>query len=391
MAFKYRKRSTESVQKRSEQQGGEYQGFIKDEFKTFRPKKGDNWVRILPPTWKDTETYGDHYGIEIFTHYGVGPDRASVLCVGKMPNPETGKLGKCPICAARAKLEAAGDEAEAKELRITKRVLVWVLDKKDPDKGPLAWSMPWTLDRDIAKISIDKRTGDTYFIDHPEAGYDVTFEVEGEKQQTKYTGIQLARKKSAVDEEHLEFIAEHPLPDTLNYRSAKEVQALFEGGPEEDDDAPKKAKKRPPADDEDDDEDEPPRKKKAARRPDPDEDEDEDEDDAPPKKSVKAKKRPDPDEDDEDEDDDEDDDEDEEEAPPKKKGKPTLTKRKPAPADDDDEEEEEEEDEIPFKKGAKGKPAAKRKPAPADEDEDEDEDDDGVAAARVARLKKRLK
>jgi len=123
--------------------------------------------------------------------------------------------GPCPICEERHKLEAEGkgDEDYAKDLRTSKRVLVYVVDRDDEDEVK-AWAMSWTMDRDFCNLSTDKRTGEVYEIDNPEEGYDVEFTREGKGIQTKYNGVAVARRSSELDnEEALEFAIENPLPD----------------------------------------------------------------------------------------------------------------------------------------------------------------------------------
>lgn len=223
MAFKYQPRSAESLLARANQQGNDYESHIKGEFPTYKMKKGDNHVRILPPTWEPA----DHYGYEAYVHYNVGPDKASVVCNYKTFTTH------CPICEARMKLEQKGDKDGAYQLRITKRVLTWALDMKDGGKSPVVWDMPWTLDRDIAKVCKDKRTGEIYMIDDPENGYDVFFDKEGEGLTTKYTGIQLSRTPSAVNPRFLDYIQENPIPQVLRLRTYEEVKALFTGDADE--------------------------------------------------------------------------------------------------------------------------------------------------------------
>ena len=220
MAFKYERRSPQTVEKRASQQGGDFQNFISDAYKTFSPKKGDNWIRILPPTWENA----DHYGYDVHVHYQVGPDKGAVVCNYKQFNE------RCPICDARTKAERDNDEELAKDLKPSKRVCVWLIDMKDPDKGALIWPMPWSLDRDISKISKDKRSGETYYIDDPEEGYDLMFDKEGEQITTKYTGVQLARRPSSVDATCMQYVVTNPLPDTLLLRTYDEVMALYSGG-----------------------------------------------------------------------------------------------------------------------------------------------------------------
>lgn len=226
MAFKYQRRSAEDVEKRASQQGDSFKGFIKDEYKFWLPKKGDNWIRILPPTWNKAT----HYGLDVHVHSYIGPERASVLCNLKMHG------ARCAVCEARVRLEGSGaPDEEIGQLKPSKRVVVYMLDMKDESKGVQIWAMPWTVDRDINKICKDKRDGTTYLIDDPEDGYDVFFDREGDGIGTKYTGFQLSRRPSSVDERHLDYISDHPLPDTMIERDYAEVANIYTGGMSEDD------------------------------------------------------------------------------------------------------------------------------------------------------------
>jgi len=219
--FKYQARKSEDWEKRENQSGSSYIGFIKDQFETYSVKTGENWIRILPPTWADPK----HYGLDIWVHFGVGPQNASVLCTLKMENKP------CPVCEARMQAEDRGQD-NADDFKPTRRVLVWLLDRKD-EKKPLAWAMPWTVDRDLTKCAHDRMTGELYHLDDPEGGYDVSFDREGTSgtQQVKYVGMQVARKPSPVAEAYVNYIVEHPLPDILVHRSYAEVHELLAGQP----------------------------------------------------------------------------------------------------------------------------------------------------------------
>jgi hypothetical protein len=218
--FVYRERGTDAIQKRASQQGGDFKGFIKDEFEVYTAKKGENYIRILPPTWDNPA----HFGFDVWAHYSVGPDNATLLCLHKMQNK------RCPICEAVQALERAGDDDEAKQLSARRRVLVWMLDRKEDNKGPQLWAMPWTVDRDIAKVSQDRQSGEYYVVDHPDRGYDISFDKEGEKVQTKYTGVNLARRPTSVDPEFLEYVNEVPVPETLLWRDYNEMMDIYAGG-----------------------------------------------------------------------------------------------------------------------------------------------------------------
>ena len=221
MAFQYKRRTQEQTEARANQQGGGFEGFIKDEFRQYSPKTGDNAIRILP---RDASENATHYGEDVYVHYNVGPERATVICTQKM-------LGEpCVCCEDRMRCERIGDEEAAKELKPSRRVVLWLLDRKSEDTGPQVWGMPWTVDRDIAKVCRDRETGEFFFIDDPEKGYDVFFDRSGNPPLIDYTGFQLARRPSTVPDKILEFIAANPILSTLRMRSYEEVKRLFEGG-----------------------------------------------------------------------------------------------------------------------------------------------------------------
>lgn len=237
MAFKYRRPAQETMEKHATQQGGTFLSFIKDEYRTYSPKKGDNAIRILP---RDESEGADHYTEEVWVHYGIGPDSGSVLCPMKMAEEP------CPICEEKQRLERKGDDEGSDALRVTRRALMWIIDRKNEDQGPLLWSAAWTVDRDISKQAKDRETGRYYFIDDPVEGFDVYFDRDGEGLTTKYSGFQLSRKASRVDPKYLDFIVSNPLLDTLIFRSYEEIRKIFEGGNPADDKKPTEEAKRPP-------------------------------------------------------------------------------------------------------------------------------------------------
>lgn len=229
MAFKYRVNTNDAaamadyartMDKRATRQGGNFQGIIRDDYRTWRPAKGDNFIRILPPTWEDAQ----HYGIDVFVHYNVGPDRATVLCLNQMQRKP------CPICQAKMRADREKDEELAKALGARSQTLVWMVDLKDKAKGPLVWAMAFTTERDIAKLSKDRQTGELFLLDHPEEGYNISFDRDGEALHTKYSGWQIGKRPSAIEPAWLQFVIDNPLPDCLVWRDYDEVQALFTGG-----------------------------------------------------------------------------------------------------------------------------------------------------------------
>lgn len=219
-SFQYQSRSSEDTRKRGEQSGGDFDKWLDDGVKMFKPRENTNFIRILPPTWKEAK----HYGIDVWIHYSVGPDKQTYLCLEKMKGED------CPVCEERKKALKEGDEDYAKSLRPNRRILTYVLDRDATREGAQVWSMPWTIDRDLCKLTVDKRTGEALPIDHPEEGYDVEFERKGQGDRTEYIGLSIARRSSPLDDDRsLEFIEEHPLPKLLRYFDYDHIRSAFGG------------------------------------------------------------------------------------------------------------------------------------------------------------------
>jgi len=222
--FVYKKRTPESVRRRAEQSSGSYDRILKDNLETLSVKEGSYQLRILPPTWADAE----HYGLEIFVHYDVGPDNGQYLC------PEKHKNAFCPLCDER---RGTDNEEERRELKPGKRILAWVIDRDHEDRGPQLWSMPWSMDRDLGQQACDERTGEVLYIDDPDEGYDIAFTKEGTgKTKTKYVGLKILHRPSELSKEDedvdewLGYIEDHPLPECLNVFDGKYIEKIFAGG-----------------------------------------------------------------------------------------------------------------------------------------------------------------
>lgn len=218
--FKYQERSPDTYKKRGEQGGGDFDKYLADRIKMFKPADGDNTIRILPPTWDGAE----HFGLDIYVHYGVGPDSQTYLCNHKMQNKP------CPICDEREKAAKDGDVDYADKLKPTKRVLVYLIDRNNEKDGPIVWSMPWTIDRDLCKLVVDKRSGETLPIDNPDRGYDISFERKGKGDRTQYIGLAVARRESDVgDPKWLDQIQDDPLDSILQFYEYDHIASVFGG------------------------------------------------------------------------------------------------------------------------------------------------------------------
>lgn len=219
--FEYRERPADDTKRRSTQGANDYDKILKGHIKMWKPNDGENRIRILPPTWEDAK----HFGLDIFVHYGVGPDRGTYLCLSKMKGEDD------PIEEERLAARKDGDEDYAKELEAKRRVLIYLIDRDHEKEGVQAWAMPWTLDRDIVKVSVDRSSGEVLPIDHPEDGYDVEFEKKGSKNRTEYLGVAIARRSSPLGrDEWLEYAMDNPLPDQLQFYDYDHIAKAFGGG-----------------------------------------------------------------------------------------------------------------------------------------------------------------
>jgi hypothetical protein len=225
--FVYKPRSQESVKERANRSGGDFDSIYKSGITKTKNKVGDNCRRILPPTWEDA----DHYAYKIYVHYGVGANNSQYLCPKKM-------LGKpCAICDEVKELTKSGEKDEAKKLDVKERYVCWNLDRDgDHPEKPEIWELSWTMDRDIAAQCVHPRTGEILFIDEPDTGYDLMFKRKGTgPTNTEYYGYQIDRasspvhEKERVQDEILDYIAENPIPNVLNYYDNEHLKKVLSG------------------------------------------------------------------------------------------------------------------------------------------------------------------
>lgn len=219
-SYQYHQRDASAAKKRADAGGGDFDKYLSDSVKMFKPNDGDNTIRILPPTW----TGAEHFGYDIFVHYGVGPDSQTYLCLDKM------KGEPCPICDERKTANDDGDTEYADKLKPTKRVLLYLVDRDNEKEGLQAWAAPWSLDRDLNKITIDKRTGDLLPIDDPVGGYDVMFDRTGKGDRTKYGGLSIARRDSQLGNDRwMDEAVDNPLPTLAKFYDYDHIAKVFGG------------------------------------------------------------------------------------------------------------------------------------------------------------------
>lgn len=247
--FQRRERTAEDMRRKASEGSRDYDRLFVGDVKMFKPREGENQIRIMPPCWglqpytdeeldemsdeelaklqKEEDNFGSGWDITLYVHYDVGPEKASYLCRDKM-------LGEsCPVCEAKAQ---ARDAEEADRLGVTKRALCYVIDRNAEKDGPQVWSMPWSKIRnEIYARSVDKKHGTPIFIDDEEEGYDVFFRREGEKDRTNYTGVEIDREPVPLHESDktmdrwLAFTMKNRLLDILNFYDDEHIRKVLFG------------------------------------------------------------------------------------------------------------------------------------------------------------------
>lgn len=286
--FRFRggRRTVEETTRRSKRSGGGYDSIINTDFPTFKPKEGENVIRIMPPTWAD-DKWGDYWDVEVWVHYNVGAQGGAYLCLDKM------KGEPCPVCAAA---KEAADREEARQFSANVRALVWLIDRNDEKAGPLAWAMPNKVYKEINARSKDKKTGAVILIDQVDEnsydGYDITFNLEKKGSDSKnvdYTGVEIDRDETPlhddqkVEDRWMKYITDNPLPDILNFYDAGYIEKVLtgraepkeeeeEGGEaEQESSSTRRASRR--TEPEEMEEEEPPTTRRGRRQPEPEEEE----------------------------------------------------------------------------------------------------------------------
>lgn len=220
--YRGKERTTETLKRKSSEGARDYDSCFKAGIPTYKPKEGENCVRIMPSTWDEPD-----WDYTIYSHYSVGADNARYLCLSKM------KDEPCPVCEAALK---ATDEDEKDSLSVGKGAICWVIDRDNEKAGPQLWSIPFTKVRnEIHTRSIDKKTRAPILVDDPEEGYDIVFNRKGTDKTTQYTGVEVVRDPSPLHEDQktqdrwLAYIEENPLPECLNFFEADYIEKVLFG------------------------------------------------------------------------------------------------------------------------------------------------------------------
>ena len=225
--FDYKPIADEDMERDATKRTGGGDSVVKNDVKQFRPQEGLNEIRVLPSTWEDARSVA----LDVPIHYGIGADNSQFLCVKKMDGSD------CAVHDAQKEAAADGDDELAKAMNPGTRAGLWVIDRKNEADGPMLWLAPYqNFYQEMLQQARDPKDRSYLQIQHPEEGYDISFNVKGKGISTKYSGIKVARNSSPISDdedtmkEWLDYIEENPIPSVLLWPDYDYVRAALDGG-----------------------------------------------------------------------------------------------------------------------------------------------------------------
>jgi hypothetical protein len=147
----------------------------------WKPQRGENQLRILPP-WSKKGTFY----LERPLHWGVGPSKRSVVCGAA--NDQS-----CFICDRIEELSQSNnprDQAEAQRMAVSMRMLMNIVDLADVDTGVQVWETSDKMVMRLMSLMMDADHGD---FTHPDKGYSVKFTKQGDGKGTKYGDLRTGK------------------------------------------------------------------------------------------------------------------------------------------------------------------------------------------------------
>jgi hypothetical protein len=232
-AFDYKPQSYDEATTFTQKNTSTYDSIIKSSGPSwFKPRQGDNTIRILPPTWENAR----HYSYEVWVHNDIGPDKGQYLC---LKQNETAPEHNCPLCEERHSPKINPKEIEL--LRARPRNYIYLIDRYTEEAGVLVWSISNQSDKEILSQSLIKKTQQYLPIAHPLDGYDIEFSRDGQGIKTRYNGFKVSRDSSPVSpdrdtlEEWIDFIDNNPIPEILNFFPASHIRDVYYGRRQSDD------------------------------------------------------------------------------------------------------------------------------------------------------------
>lgn len=193
--MEFRKVSKEKIKEKFERSGVTRPHYLRADVPLYRPKEGDNFIRVLPPVGEM-----DDFGLDIWVHPFLGVERGSYLCLERT-SLFGRKKQKCIICDFYRKVQNAERSGQVsdlvKALAPKRRTLFWVLDvsNKPQSADPLVFDAPYRqVAEEILMRCIDRRTGEIIDISDVKEGREVYFKmVRGNRKFPEYRGIELGK------------------------------------------------------------------------------------------------------------------------------------------------------------------------------------------------------
>lgn len=196
------------------------------EFEYWKPKTGDNNIRILD---------ADPWVVETGYHYEVGPKEETVTCP-KLTDPAFGGRDSCSLCDFVSKLRKSGKEGNAEDkelagdLASSRRYFTHVIDLNEPEKGVQVFAFGVMIYKAILGLITHPDYG-ADLIDHKK-GFDLILKKTGKDRDTEYQ-LNARRNPSSVydlkkfDTEQLKNMTD--LSKVPNILTNEEIMAVYEG------------------------------------------------------------------------------------------------------------------------------------------------------------------
>jgi len=192
--------------------------FIESELPQFRPRDGDNYIRIVPPL-EDDELAGA-WGVDVITHYIEGH--------GWLLSPKSiDSTDHDPVDDLIRELRKIDPELEDM-VKTSRKTVMHILDfNADERDGVLKlWGAPPTLVDDFVKAAKDKRSGRTHSLEDPDNGLPLSFDKTGTGLQTRYSAVQLERDPFPLDDQVVDEI--EYFGDVLKVESPDDMRKIID-------------------------------------------------------------------------------------------------------------------------------------------------------------------
>lgn len=190
----------------------------------FKPKEGRNILRFLPPRRGAKSPF-----VKVYQHYIKVPhqDRPVVFACPRYFN----KPEPCIACAKAEQLHKSGKRADknrASDIWPSRRVFANVINREEPEKGPLVYAFGKTVHEQL----VDIRQDDGDFT-NPYQGFDIKIRRSGTgKTDTKYK-VTASRKATPLSEDEQEALAwfenQHDLTKFAKVMTQEEIRAALRG------------------------------------------------------------------------------------------------------------------------------------------------------------------